>query len=804
MRSFLFFLLALMAWSVPSSAFSQQAPEIKRVQVGFQTHQSQEHTAYKVGLWTPVNVEVFGGTDGIEANLEIETVDSDDVGTRIRVPVRVKANESRDFIGYVKTGRIGRSGNEVRVTLRANGLDYVAKGVVPNWSIDIDTHLYLTLGAKITDLHRAVRSMDKQSDEKLIDDVRIDPGMFRHVVFEDNVERLPEAWFGYNGIDLIVLSTGNEKFLTKLKSRPQQLKALAQWVRRGGRLVVAIARTNQQQTADLLAASAWDPPIPVVPPSSAGKASELAFKILPVTHWGGAQDFPFQRLDPATQKSLPIAVARLDDGNAHAGNWEVLAHSGDDFGKHPLIAQVRYGLGQITYLAFSFEEVSFAEWAGKEQFLQTMVRKLAPKAPGHFADKAGTAPRRHEVNDLTTDLLAKLDDFDVTALPFGYVAFFIVLYILIVGPLDFLLLKYGVKRLEWTWLTFPVVVLAISVIGYVTAVGLKGRELKINKIDIVDFDMRTSADPTNVHAYGQSFFTLLSPSIQTYTIGLEPNPAFWGEKDNKVRSVDLLAWMGRPSGGPNEMGRSGAANFFRKPYDFRADAAGLEGVPIPIWTTKAFTASWEQTLKAPPLVVDLTYHTKVHRGKDLRITGTLANRLGVDLIDVWLIYDDRYFPIPDGLKSGALPQTVALPGPAGEHMSTWVDPSRVKDDAPPPRAWLSDPTNLVKRMLFHEAIDTQNVVRNHSLRSLDLGWRIQEERRDLTNDRRIREAILFARVPHVHGNAEAVTKSTQLPLPTKLWLGTSPAEGLSRPELSGELNQDTYIRVILSLRPTDE
>ena len=45
------------------------------------------------------------------------------------------------------------------------------------------------------------------------------------------------------------------------------------------------------------------------------------------------------------------------------------------------------------------------------------------------------------------------------------------------------------------------------------------------------------------------------------------------------------------------------------------DAAGLEGVPIPVWTTKSFMASWEQTLKSPPLGVNLTYHTKAVRDK---------------------------------------------------------------------------------------------------------------------------------------------------------------------------------------------
>src|SRR6266404_5816998 len=54
-------------------------PEVKKIQVGFQSYQREEQTAFKVGLWTPVYVEVFGGTDGIAPGpntyLEIQTND---------------------------------------------------------------------------------------------------------------------------------------------------------------------------------------------------------------------------------------------------------------------------------------------------------------------------------------------------------------------------------------------------------------------------------------------------------------------------------------------------------------------------------------------------------------------------------------------------------------------------------------------------------------------------------------------------------------------------------------------------------
>ena len=48
---------------------------------------------------------------------------------------------------------------------------------------------------------------------------------------------------------------------------------------------------------------------------------------------------------------------------------------------------------------------------------------------------------------------------------------------------------------------------------------------------------------------------------------------------------------------------------------------------------------------------------------------------------------------------------------------------------------------------------------------------------------------------------EALTADARQPLPTRLWLGGLPTAGAERPGLSGTLNQDTFIRVIVPVRP---
>ena len=53
-------------------------------------------------------------------------------------------------------------------------------------------------------------------------------------------------------------------------------------------------------------------------------------------------------------------------------------------------------------------------------------------------------------------LVQQLENYEgVPVISFGWVALFILLYILLIGPVDYLFLKKVLSRLELTWITFP-------------------------------------------------------------------------------------------------------------------------------------------------------------------------------------------------------------------------------------------------------------------------------------------------------------------------------------------------------------
>src|SRR5260370_2376577 len=175
--------------------------------------------------------------------------------------------------------------------------------------------------------------------------------------------------------------------------------------------------------------------------------------------------------------------------------------------------------------------------------------------------------------------------------------------------------------------------------------------MKINKVDLVDFDLRTELDaqqrPRGAYAYGNTWFTIMSPQIKSYTIGIEPVVAGWWQgKAKESSSAEVVSWLGRPEfDGPGAMGRPRAQGWSRRSYDYAADGTSLSGVSIPVWTTKSFAASWEMPLPRLPVIADLVYHDDKDPNQEKKLTGTIKSFLPADLQDVSILYQKHCYPL---------------------------------------------------------------------------------------------------------------------------------------------------------------
>jgi hypothetical protein len=451
------------------------------------------------------------------------------------------------------------------------------------------------------------------------------------------------------------------------------------------------------------------------------------------------------------------------------------------------VAQGAYGLGAVTLTAFDLDQQPFIGWSGQAAFWEQLLARAGPRIPANvgqpnvFRYNTRGAPEGEADNQLQA-LNGQLETFEgVPVISFGWVALFILLYILLVGPLDYLFLKKVVKRLELTWVTFPTIVLAVSAAAYFTAYHLKGSELRVNKVDLVDVDLQTQ------RAYGRAWFSVFSPRIQKYTVGVEPAAPAWAAPPDGGPPDAVMSWFGVP--------KQGRQSLFRHSYDYAPQAAGLRGVPIQVWTTKGFQANWQAALdKDKPPVENRLRHPP---GRPDDLIGSVTSHLPAPLEDVLLIYKGEAAWL--GTLLPDTPRTLSAQNRV--KFSVWRD----NPDAGAANAGAA--SRLPMNLLFHEAMQGRGEPNNAAFRDLDQSWRVNDENRD--------EVILVGRLAQVLADGKTVTRpdgSTETHptaeemnggprVPSRLWLGNLPLDGGARPELRGSLRQDTIVRVFLPLQP---
>lgn len=731
--------------------------EIISAYIGFPTRPSLRQNfmsdhLYKDGFWTPVFVDVKCHRD-YEGNayLVVEASDCDELPGRYTVAVpKLQAGQNEIVIGYARSG--GRNDNIVVKVVNDRGRDLAPEAVQPGHGLEPAQFLVLSIGAT---LDGAPLPGLPSADEQATQVGRMQQGrlLLGNAL---SLKNMPTNWFAYQTCDLVILCTGNREFMTELVSEREGRKAaLAEWVRRGGRIIVSVGR-NQ----DLLA--------------GAGELREM-LPMLPI----GTDDRDVERIiwkdGAANDEPLgKLALAKLSPRTDR--NTETLVDGPNGM---PLVLRSSFGSGRVSMVAFDVEDKPLEKWKGRESFWRELVNRSGPRVPSDTFHAGNMGFNRFgnqqtEDQDLT-NLVQSMENFPgVPVISFGWVALFILLYILIVGPLDYLFLKKVVKRLEFTWITFPTIVLLVSAAAYYAAYALKGSDLRINKYDMVDIDLVAR------QVSGRTWFTLFSPRIQNYNVGVEPAVPEWASPPDEQMPDVLVGWAGAS--------RQTRQSLFRRSYDYLPKATGMVGVPIQVWSTKGFQGHWfsppdpnrpliESSLRRPPA------------GKGL--IGTVTLHLPDTLENAFLVESggQREATVRSlGAIQPNVPKTVSAQ--ESRQFGKWIANPFSTGDAgeqvTPVNANAWFPIN----MTFHDLRSAhQGATQNASLRDLDLSWRLNGSSGDV--------AILVGTLPRLEATGEEVTSNKANP--SQLWLGAFPERGKQRPRVDGKMRQDTFVRIILPI-----
>jgi hypothetical protein len=692
---------------------------IEDLRVGFGAPNNQVEGNYKIGSWAPARVRLRTEKESFAGRLELSVADSDDTETVFRRDVSLGPNETIDVPTFVKPGK-QLSEFQIRLldmagkTVARSSFDTSAGRLADGVSQDVT--LIVTVG------HPAGLNVDQLASRQGYPRDAFRIGQL------DSTRELSTRWFGYEAVDYLVLCLDDPLQIENMDLAGRS--AMETWVRNGGQLVVSLG-------------TSWE------------RVQSVLGGLLPAEIDGTVNVSQLKELESYVGPSAPALAVRGNMSLPHMSKIRGQIVVGND--DSPLVVRAQVGFGTVTLVALELNREPFLSWEGRTDF---WIKLLGLRKRTNQDTQPRGAWGARALADISSHLRMQLEQFaGVSLVPFQWVAFFIFIYILLIGPVDYLLVK-KLGRMELTWLTFPAWVITVSLGAYFAAHYLKGDELRINKVDVVDIDQ------VSQQLRGTSWFTLFSPQIKNYTIRVQPELGVAPEPSGQFGGPPIsLSWLGLAEDAIGGMGRPGGVGLFRRGYAFGPDAQTLIDVPIQVWSMKGFTARWHgQGVTA--VAADLQ-SVDTNRG----LKGTVTNRLPFALDDCMLVFGRKVYPLGPLPASGSAIVGTRSSEDLGGHLSRRAGLFTVAHTQPNSTYRESgefNPQDLVFTMMFHSRLsESGNYAANDYFSDMDLA--------DLLD---LQRAILVARI------AERGSR---------LFLNDA--------EVTENVTQASYLRVVLPVTP---
>lgn len=576
--------------------------EITGVRVGFAG-------VYKVGYWTPVEVQFDNRTPTpVTGHVELILPDGDGTPTRVTSPaaVEIPASDQAQVTLYAKFGRLESS---LRVRFVQDGNVLVQRDLQAGEAHDsilfpsavpATDEVILTLGPAV-----GVEELSLNARRRNLSGV--------HQVELTDFESLPTAWYGYEGVDAIIVSTSDASRAPAFSADSPPARAINLWIELGGRAILGVGQQAEEVLGD---------------GSFLGQLAPGRFSQMIPLRRGTALEMYADTKTPLETRTRQqtLEVPQLIDVRGR-----IEAYEGNRPTDLPLVVRAPHGFGEVVLITLDLDQPPLANWAGRAAVLNRLLARTGQDRRAETSDTLG-AVTTIGYTDLSGQLRAALEQFGgVTVVSFALVGGLVFVYLLLIGPFDYWLVRNVLRRYEATWITFSLTVVVISLGAYFAAYAFKGRELRTNEVELIDFDLATS------RVRGSVWANLFSPEPASYDLALEPKlpTASEGQASPEV----LMSWMGLPGRALGGM-QAGSSNppLFNQPYDFSPTLASLRQVPVQIWSTKGFVARWHGESVAP-------LRGELEARSDGMLTGQIVNQTGIDLTDVRLHYDRWVYPL---------------------------------------------------------------------------------------------------------------------------------------------------------------
>ncbi len=383
---------------------------------------------YKVGCWTEVRIESVGDHEQ-QYLAEVEVIDAD--GNLVQFQSAVFHADANGKISVAVPVHVGRIHTRFTVRLfetseaeqaRPSPQTSALKRLIIEHRVAEDETTELT---QLQPLYVAVGNVGEISvTQEFVDKL--------HVQELKSLSELPSNALCWQGIDSLIYEGKQPADVEVLSG----LDRLIEWAQAGGHLIVFPGTDSE-----------------------AFMKSRLA-KSLPVTFTGIAQVRDFSRLESYVEEPTRIrnrSALSIPRVTKFDGETVVDSLSG------PLVIRCPWGFGQVTVVGIDLNNKIFQQW----QALPQLYRMLA-ELP-EIGEKKSTANSKlltqAGLTDLKTQWDAALSDFHVRTPSVWIPLSYLLLAALLVGPLDYFLVRHVLKRPWLTWFTFPILISLLAFWG---------------------------------------------------------------------------------------------------------------------------------------------------------------------------------------------------------------------------------------------------------------------------------------------------------------------------------------------------
>lgn len=265
-------------------------------------------------------------------------------------------------------------------------------------------------------------------------------------------EDLPLDYVSYDSLDALVIGDAPLGQLSDL-----QVRAIRNWVASGGFLIV----TGGADFAGMRA-SGLDSILPV---NTNGAVTSASLQELSSTYGRFDSNDPVLVMSAASKPGSQILLGTAD---------------------RVIVGERAYGSGTVRFVAINPKLNPYRGWGAAKDLWNDLLVPAAESLPGQ-RNWFGRGGRGGRGGSGIQDFLFNLAEIKPPSAK--YFIFFLLAYVLIVGPINYLVLRW-MKKLDWAWITIPAVVILFTVTSVVIAEIRRGGSSITTDVSLVEIHQR--------------------------------------------------------------------------------------------------------------------------------------------------------------------------------------------------------------------------------------------------------------------------------------------------------------------------